>query len=94
MPDNVAFISNVAAIDIDFEPSAVCVTTVEADPNLVVTPPVFRMAGILEIVVFAPLIVMVAALVPMYKSYLLSCTRYRVAVTFDVFVLGFCSDSE
>ena len=64
-----------AAIDIDFEPSEVCVTVAEADPNLVVTPPVFRIAGIFEMVVFVPLIVIVADLVPMYNENVLSCTK-------------------
>lgn len=68
MPANVAFISKVAAMDIDFEPSDVCVMVLDAEPNLVVTPPVFRIAGIFEMVVFVPLIVIVADLVLMYKS--------------------------
>lgn len=68
VPERVAFISKVAAIDIDFEPSEVCVTVAEAVPNLVVTPPLLLIAGMFDIVVFVPLIVIVADREPMYRS--------------------------
>ena len=51
----------------DFDPSALCATVADAAPNLVVTFPLFCMAGILEMGVFAPFMVMVADLVPMYR---------------------------
>ena len=68
MPERVAFISNVPLMDIDLEPSDVCVIVFDAEPNLVVTPPEFLIAGISEIVVLVPLIVMVADLVLIYRE--------------------------